>query len=153
MIHPSTASRAFALVVALISGLSSSFGMVMCKQPNGNSELEIVPARQSTCVSCDGHDHHAPDTRRDGEPGMSRATLHESCPCSDALISGGLSSDRLLLRNAAAEKVAEVVGNALPLGDNEPLLFVRSNASRKCLFVPPRPDPLIAFLRATVRLI
>jgi hypothetical protein len=147
--HRSVVARALVLAASLLSSFTSSIGVIACTEPGRGIAFELVPAGSSGCVDCES-DACGASAPKSGpsEPGFA---ARDSCDCSDVVVSDGRSIARV--PSASSLPQAPAVGaDALP--PHPMARFVAPEArlvDRR--FVPPRPDPGSARVRATVRLI
>lgn len=165
MIHRSFIARMLALTAALLSSLSSSFGFVVCTQPDGSSEIELVPAGCSSCVACDSDEHgpadhgsiaveHAPGRASDVSSALpAKFSSHDSCGCSDRPIANSVAGARSARdTNDPADATGPSATDAIPVNDAALACATRAVRSGTRWFVPPRPSHLWAQVRAIVRL-
>ena len=102
--RPSRITRTFALALSLIAttilALANGFSVVLCAEPDGCVELELVAAGDSSRASCVEHEHE-PERLPAGERALSC-----ECPCEDTVL--------VLLADSARAKPAKLKQDVAP---------------------------------------
>ena len=151
MFHRSPFARAILLLTALLSSFVSSVGLVLCTQPDGRATVELVAAGQRTCISCEEDDPHT-SAAPQHEHESSLSSLHDHCSCSDSLLFDGSARARIVER-ASVDPWTSVAFFVLPPTTLLSIVVEPAQTILDRRFVPPRPSPLLAHVRAVVLLI
>ena len=75
------------LFATAISSVASGATLVLCAEPDGCVELEVIAPGQALSSGCGGHEHEDPDPEPLDSPDV------DSCPCTDTVIEA--STDNL----------------------------------------------------------